>query len=337
MDALIFTVLISLSALFSATETAYFSLRESEVAVMVKRRERNAKLVARLHGSPQRLLVTILVGNNIVNLSIASYATVLAIEHFGSLGAGIATGLSTIVVLLLGEIFPKSLAYIHRRKFVGIVAPFISLFFLLCYPLSTLFVAFERYIRSRSKDAARNSVSEEEIRIMAELGLAQGEIDHREREMIEKIFQFDDIPVGAIMTAREKIESLNGEVPVDQIAYAVAMSGFSRFPVYDGNESDYIGYVHTNDVMRVLNSDDRTAPLAGIVLPLTRVGEDMKIENVFIQMTRERSHLYLVHRRGNPDDVIGLVTLEDVMEEIVGEIEDEGDRRAAKVSATPRR
>lgn len=327
MDILIFTTLISLSALFSATETAFFSLRESEVAVMAKRRLRNAKLVARLHGSPQRLLVTILVGNNIVNLSIASYATVLAIEHFESLGVGIATGLSTIVVLLLGEIFPKSLAYIHRRRLVSVVAPFIYIFFLLFYPLSTIFVAFERYIRSRSGESARNSVSEEEIRIMAELGLAQGEIDHREREMIEKIFQFDDIPVGTIMTPSAKIESLNGAVPISQIAHAVAMSGFSRFPVHDGNDEDFIGYVHTNDVMRVLNSDDRTEPLSHIVLPLTRVGEQIKIENVFIQMTRERSHLYLVHKDQNPDKILGLVTLEDVLEEIVGEIEDEGDRR----------
>lgn len=337
MDVLIFTVLISLSALFSASETAFFSLRESEVAVLVRRKARNAKLVARLHGSPQRLLVTILVGNNIVNISIASYATVLAIDHFGSLGAGIATGLSTIVVLLLGEIFPKSLAYIHRRTFVSWVAPPLYSFFLLCYPITTIFVFFEQYIRSKNKDRAHNSVSEEEIRIMAELGLAQGEIDRREHEMIERIFQFDDIPVGTIMTPREKIESLSGEVPIDQIAYAVAMSGFSRFPVHDGNENTFIGYVHTNDVMRVLNSDNRGEVLGTIVQPLTRVPEHQKIENVFIQMTRERSHLYLVHRSNDPDEVIGLVTLEDVLEEIVGEIEDEGDRRAAKVATTPRR
>lgn len=330
MDILIFTVLISLSALFSASETAFFSLRESEVAVLVRRKARNAKLVARLHGSPQRLLVTILVGNNIVNISIASYATMLAIAHFGSLGAGIATGLSTIVVLLLGEIFPKSLAYVHRRELVSWVAPALYVFFVLCYPLTTIFVFLEQYIRSKSKDRARNSVSEEEIRIMAELGLAQGEIDRREHEMIERIFQFDDIPVGTIITPREKIESLNGDVPIDQIAYAVAMSGFSRFPVYDGNENVFVGYVHTNDVMRVLNSDDRGEALRTIVQPLTRVPEHLKIENVFIQMTRERSHLYLVHRSSDPEEILGLVTLEDVLEEIVGEIEDEGDRRDAK-------
>jgi putative hemolysin len=162
---------------------------------------------------------------------------------------------------------------------------------------------------------------------MAELGLEHGEINPYEREMIESIFKFDDIPVGQIMTTIKNIEALNGDVPVEQIAYRVSQSGFSRFPVYDGGTTDYIGYVHTNDVMRVLNSDDREKLLMEIASPITRVEESLNIEQVFRLMTKERSHMYLVYRKEEPEEIVGLVTMEDILEEIMGEIEDERDKR----------
>ena len=129
------------------------------------------------------------------------------------------------------------------------------------------------------------------------------------------------------MTPKERIEALSGEVPIEQIAYFVSQSGFSRFPVYDGNPESYVGYVHTNDVMRVLNSDNREEPTIKFASPLTHVDETQNIEQVFRLMTKERSHMYLVHKKGIPEEVIGLVTMEDILEEIMGEIEDEGDMR----------
>jgi len=331
MDFLIFLILIALSATFSAAEIALFSLRESQVRLMERNGERGAKLVAQLKQNPQRLLVTILIGNNVVNISIASFATVIAIGYFGSLGAGIATGLSTVVVLLLGEIFPKTFAFIYRGRVAGGLAYIVYFFYLLFYPVSSLFVWIESWWKERMNTTSQSIVSEEEIRIMAELGLEHGEINKEEREMIENIFEFDDIPVGDVMTRKEKIESLNGEVPVEQIAYFVSQSGFSRFPVHDGNDNDYLGYVHTNDVMRVLNSDDREAPIMNFVSSLTRIDERTDIERVFRLMTKERSHMYLVHKHDEPEEIVGLVTMENLLEEIVGEIEDEGDRRAKKL------
>lgn len=328
IDILIFLLLIIFSAFFSAAETALFSIRESQVRMMVREKRRYATLVAQLKADPQRLLVTILIGNNIVNLSIASLATVVAISYFDSFSAGIATGASTVVILLLGEIFPKTIAFTYMQRVTQYVAPLLYVFYLFLYPISTLFVWLEAWFKRHTKMHTPNVISEEEIRIMAELGLEHGEIDSTEREMIENIFDFDDIPVSEIMTPKEKFDSLNGEVPVEQIAYYVSQSGFSRFPVYDGNPNDIVGYVHTNDVMRVLNSDNRDDQLLKYASPLSRVSADTNLRLVFRQMTRERSHLYLVHRCGQPSDVVGLVTMEDILEEIVGEIEDEGDRRA---------
>jgi len=326
IDVAVFLALIALSAFFSASETSLFSLRDSQVRMMERRGELNARLIARLRSEPQRLLITILIGNNLTNITIASLATVVGIEYFDSFGAGIATGVSTVVILLLGEVFPKTLAISHKKKVAQWVAPLLALMFIICGPISHIFRRLERWVSSFAAQSP-NIVSEEEIRIMVELGLEHGEIDHHERQMIENIFEFDDIPVKQIMTEKADIDSLSGEVPVDEIAYHVSQSGFSRFPVYEGGKGNYIGYVHTNDVMRVLNSDRRSEPMANFVAPITSVEETLNIRDVFRLMTRERSHLYLIHRKDDPDDILGLVTMEDILEEIVGDIEDEGDRR----------
>jgi len=337
MDFIIFVILIALSAFFSAGETAFFSLRESQVRLMERHGDWNAGLIARLKSNPQRLLVTLLIGNNVVNVAIASLATLIGIEYFDSFGAGIATGVSAIVIVLLCELFPKSFA-ISRRKLVAqwLAYPLFGCY-LFCYPISSLFVRLEKFMKKKLGIQTPNIVSEEEIRIMAELGLEHGEIDREEREMIENIFEFDDIPVGDVMTPAKKIDALSGEVPVDEIAYYVSQSGFSRFPVYEGKpgQYQYIGYVHTNDVMRVLNSHDRDKTLSSFLSPLTRVDEKLHIQAVFRLMTKERSHMYLVHKAGKPEKIVGLVTMENILEEIVGEIEDEGDRRAKSGGMVP--
>ncbi len=326
----VFFVLIVLSALFAASETALFSLRISQIRLMQEHKERNADIVARLKGDPHRLLVTLLLGNTVVNIAVGSLATFIAMDESSSWSIGIATGLSTVAVLLFGEIFPKSFAITHNKKVAQYLCYPIYLFYLVLYPVATLFVLLERLIQKATNAEKYGNVTEEEIRVMSDLGLEHGEIDRREREMIENIFEFDDIPVGEIMTPKDNIDALNGEVPVAQIAYYVSQSGFSRFPVYSGNPNDFVGYVHTNDVMRVLNSDDRDELLINFTSTLTTVDETANLRQVFRLMTKERSHMYLVHKAGSVGDIVGLVTMEDILEEIMGEIEDEGDKRASR-------
>jgi len=318
---------MSLSALFAGSETALFSLRESQVRMMQKNKERSAHVIARLKNDPHRLLATLLSGNTIVNVTMGSLATMTAIEYSDSIGIGVATGIATIAVLLFGEIFPKSFAISHNKQVAQMVAYPILLCYLAFYPFASIFVLIEKWIKRATNTPTQGAVTEEEIRIMSDLGLEHGEIDRQERQMIDNIFNFDDIPVGSIMTKKDFIDSLSGDVPVTQIAYYVSQSGFSRFPVYDGNPNNYIGYVHTNDVMRVLNSDNRDEELSQFISPLTRVSEKLNIQEVFRLMTKDRSHMYLVHKEADPEEVIGLVTMEDILEEIMGEIEDEGDKR----------
>ena len=327
MQIIIFITLIFLSGFFSSTETAFFSLHKGQIRLMEQKKKKNAYIVAKLKNDSQRLLITILIGNNIVNLFTASLATVVAAQHFASAAIGIATGITTFFILIFGEIIPKSVAITHAATLARFVAKPIYVLYILFYPVATLLMKLNDRLSSLLGGGERGSgVTEEEIRIMARMGVESGEIDYREREMIENIFRFDDIEIGDVMTSLYKVELLNGTVPIDQIAYFVSNSAHSRFPVYDNNETDnIIGYIHTNTIMQALNSDERDKLVKGFISPITTVNENVKIERVFRSMKASKKHMYLVHHKDDSENIIGLVTLEDILEEIVGEIEDETD------------
>lgn len=323
----IFIALLSASALASGAETAFFSLSSSEIRLMERRGDRNAKRVAKLRAEPQRLLITILLINAVVNTSLGAYAAVVADRFFVNFGAGIATGIATVFLLIFGEIFPKSFAITHKRKFAQNLAPVFMTLIFLTAPIGRTLLWLERRVMRLFGEEKKQLVSEEEVRAMAELGLEQGGIDHREHMMIEKIFRFDDTPVSEIMTPFNEVSMLDGASGIDNLAYFAAHEGYSRYPVYIDDRENIIGYVHTNDILRSLNSDDRTKDISTITQPMMRIIETMKLEQAFILMSRERSHVFLVHRAHHPDTLVGLVTMEDLIEQIVGEIEDEGDRR----------
>ncbi|MCR4330659.1 MAG: hemolysin family protein [Patescibacteria group bacterium] len=331
MELLIFIGLLVLSSFFSSTETAYFSLQPSRIRLMQQKKQKNADLVYKLKSHPQRLLITVLIGNNIVNLFAASFATIVAVKIFGSIGLGIATGATTLLVLIFGEIMPKSLAYSHSVAIARMVAKPLFVIYILLYPISSLLLKVSRLINYTTRSRLpQKGITEEEIRIMSRMGVENGEIDFREHQMIENIFRFDDIEVGDIMTPKYKVEFLNGMVPVQKIAHFISHSGYSRFPVYANNTDNIMGYVYVNQIMKALNSDKRDQPVSNLVLPVTVVDERMKIERAFRSMKKDQEHLYLVHRANNPEEIIGLVTLEDILEEIVGEIADETDERLHK-------
>ncbi len=333
IDIILFTFLIFLSGFFSSSETAFFSLSQAKVRLMksgtVRCGQKTAEIIESLKRRPQELLVTILIGNNIVNLFTASYATVVATEHFNSGALGIATGVTTLMILIFGEIIPKSFAYSANVAVARATAWPLHFLRLLLLPIVILLIALNRFFaRWFGHDVnARENVTEEEVRTMSRLGVESGKIDYREHEMIENIFQFDDTKVRDTMTPWYKVVAISGAVPVEQIAHFVSHEQYTRYPVHDGkNEDNIIGYIHMKDLMKVLNSDDRERPVGDFVLPLTRIAESDNIERIFRWMVRDKAHVFAVHDDGAPDDLVGLITLEDIVEEIVGEIVDETDR-----------
>lgn len=323
---ILFISLLALSAFFSGAEIAYFSLTHAQARHMRDQGKKNADLVWKLKQDPQRLLITILIGNNVVNVFTSALATVLATEKFGSAGVGLATGVVTLLILVFGEITPKSLAQKNNRKLTRVLAPVLYILTIVLYPISWLLIHFNDFVAHklfRTKTSAM--VSEEEIRTLSRLGVESGVIDYREHQMIENIFRFDDTPVGDIMTPRYKMVTLNGDVSVAQIAYFVGKEGYSRYPVYDGDEDDIIGYVHANDILQHLQSDDRDFLLKNIVRTIKSVHEKTSIERLLRLFVSAQEHIVLVTRENNPQEIIGMVTLEDVLEELVGEIVDETD------------
>ena len=297
-------VLLILSGFFSGVEAAFFSLHQSQVRILQAKKKRGAMLIAKLKNNPQRLLITILIGNNVVNLLAASLATVLAIEYFGSAAVGIATGGMTFFILIFGEILPKSIALTHTKEVVLLSARSVYILYYLFYPISSLLILINKFLNKRMNKRSVVGVTEEEIRIMTRMGVENGEIDYWEREMIENIFRFDDISVGSIMTPLYKVDIINGTVPVDQIAHFTSKSGHSRFPVYN-KVDDLIGYIHVNTIMQILNSEERDTPVEQLVSPVEIIDEDIKIERVFRSMKRNKVHLYMVHRSKKKDEIIG--------------------------------
>ena len=327
MQIIIFIILILLSALFSSAEIAFFTLSQAKVRSLLSKKQPNAKLIWRLLKNPQRLLITILIGNNIANVLTASLATVLTTQHFGSAGVGIATGIVTITILVFGEITPKSIA---QKNNIAIAQKTAKLFYVLTILFTPIIWLLGKWnnliIKKFVKNADLAQVSESEIKTLTRLGVESGAIDYQEHELIANVFEFNDVEAKEIMTPRYKIIALNGDVPIEQIAYFVSQSGFSRYPVYIDDEDNIIGYIHVNDLMKVLNSGQREDTLEKIARPVMHVHANDKIEPLFRQMLKKREHLSLVTKTGQPTQIVGLITLEDMLEELVGEIEDETDK-----------
>lgn len=323
MYIVLFIFLLSGSAFFSASEIALFSLTHGKIKEMLHQKQGGALYVWRLRQAPQNLLATILIGNNIVNTLCASLATVLAVSYFGDYGVGIATGIATMMILMFGEITPKSIAQKNNVYIALKTAPILWYLSRFMHPLVWALNHFNGFITNKIlKSKKTELVTESEIRALARLGVEVGAIDYRERELIEKVFHFNDTLVKKVMTPRYKIVALNGESPVEQIAFFIGQQEFSRFPVYVGEEDDYIGYVHVNDVMKSLNSDNREVELQELARPLRKVKATESLEVVFRKMRVYREHMMAVVDDKN---YLGLVTMEDLIEDIFGEIEDEND------------
>lgn len=325
MEILFFTLLLVGSAFFSASETAFFSLHQSTVRIMIEQNKRHARLVELLKQQSEQLLITILIGNNVVNIITASYATILATDYFGSMGIGIATGITTLAILIFGEIIPKSVAFSHNAFLSRHMSLPLLFFTYLFYPISAILVLLNRLLQKITGSGQPHLVTEDQVRIMSQLSAESGEIHHDEHELIENVFRFDDMILGDIMTPFQDISFINGDVPVDNIAYYVSHTEHSRYPVYINEESNIIGYIHVNTIMKVLNSDERDTLVSQYVTDIERIPETLSIRKVFKRMRHTQNHMMLVTKKGEPENVLGLVTMEDILEELVGEIQDETD------------
>ncbi len=327
----IFLVCILFSAFFSGTETAFFSLSELDLARLKEERARSAKRVVRLMGDSRKLLIAILVGNTLVNIIAAVDATIfvtrLSVEFQFSQGLGvlIEVVVVTLIILIFSEITPKILAVRNARRFALRVAPLIDLFYIAIYPVSTLLEQFTNYFRRFFRIRSDGSfLSEDEIKALIELGEEKGTIHSEEKMMIDSIFEFGETTVREIMVPRIDMVCIEINSSIKDLVRLIREKGHSRIPVYEGRIDNIRGIIHAKDLIPILDKPAKDIKLRDLARPAYFVPESKKIDDLLREFQKQKVHMAIVVDEYG--GTAGLVTLEDIIEEIVGEIQDEYDK-----------
>lgn len=318
-------VLIALSSFFSMSETALMSINKIKLRHMVEEGVAGAKAVEKLIEDPNKLLSSILIGNNIVNIGASSLATVLATNIFGSSGVGIATGIMTILILIFGEITPKSIAKQKSEAVSLMVVKPIQFTVFIFKPFVYIFTSISSlFIRLLGGDPNESDsfITEEELKTMVDVGEEEGVLENVEKEMIFNVFDFVDLQVKDVMVQRVDIVAIDEEATYDEVMDIIKSEQFSRIPVYSETIDNIIGVINVKDFAMVeeLREDFNVSKY---VREPFYTFEFKKIVELFKEMKKARTHIAVV--LDEYGGTVGLVTLEDLVEEIVGEIEDEYD------------
>ena len=319
-------VLLGLSAFFSGSETAFFSLSRFAVAEMESGGGRKRTITSLLH-RPRMLLVTILFGNLLVNIASTSVMTALAIGVFGEKGIGIAVAVMTVLILVFGEISPKSLAIKNARPFALLAAPLIRFFVIIFTPirLPLEMIASGAVERSRRLFGERRIDYEaRELAMAVEMGYEQGLFDEFEKEVLTNLFHFTETTVHEILTPRVDVFSLDAGTSLGEAVMKVRSHGFSRVPLYEEQPDNIVGVLHAKDLLR--HSRQERLSLKEIMRTARFTPEGKHIRELFGELIAIHEHMVVVvDEHGS---LAGIVTLEDILEEIFGEIR---DRREPKV------
>lgn len=318
---LLMLVLVAFSAYFSATETAFSSLNRIRIKSLADSGNRRAKLVQRLSEEYDRLLSTILVGNNIVNILLASISTIYFVGLYGEgRGTTISTVVSTVVVLVFGEISPKSVAKDHAEGFAMTSAPIIRVISYLLYPVNWLFSQWKRLLGRIFKSAGDTAVTEEELLTIVDEAEQGGSLGEQESDMIRRVIGFNDREAVDILIPRVDVVGVELHATPEQLMQVFRETEYSRLPVYDGTIDDIVGIVHQKNVFR---DEGRHPAPADVLTPAVFVPPTMKIRLLLRLLQQEKTHMAVVSDEYG--GTLGIVTMEDILEELVGEIWDEHD------------
>lgn len=286
--------------------------------------DRRAQLVQKLRQDPNRMLGPILVGNNLVNIALTSLATALCLQVFGSRGLGIAMASATGVILLFGEILPKGFAACDAETTALKVARPMYLVIKVLTPVAWVFTAITGLILRLfgMKPGKAQVITAEEFKTFVDAVEQQGVLDSEEKEMIEGIVQFSDTSVDEIMVPKPDILAVSSEMSVSEASQIVLSGHFSRLPVYQGTLDNVIGFVHVKDLAKAMLAD-KDQPVKNLVRPVIFVPQTRKVDDLFKDMRRQGVHMAIILDEFG--STVGLVTMEDLLEEIVGDIRDEYD------------
>lgn len=313
-------VLICFSAYFSATETAFTSYNRNRMKAEAEDGGKKAKHVLLISENFEKLLSTVLIGNNIVNILATSLSTVLftSLIKNGELAVTVSTAVMTVLVLIFGEITPKTVAKRMPEKFVKFSAGFLSSLLFLLTPLSAIFNIWQKFVIKFLKTDGELSVTEDEIIAVVEEAAGDGEIDEQESELIKNVIRFSDLDVNDILTPRVDVVAVDISWDRERIAEVFQESEFSRLPVYDETIDNVVGILYQKDFY-----NDSSVPVYELVKPVKFIFSSMKISRLLKLFQESKYHMVVVNDEYGGTE--GIVTLEDVLESLVGEIYDEHD------------
>ena len=329
---IIFCVLFS--GYFSATETAFSSLNRIRVKNLAEKGDKKAKLVLDLLENFDSLLSTILIGNNIVNIACASVATLLFVRLLGEeQGPSVATLVITIVVLIFGEVTPKSIAKENPEKFAMFAAPFLNLLMIILTPFNFLFIQWKKLVSRIFHTETEHSITEEELLTIVEEAEQEGRIDEQESSLIRSAIEFSEQEAIDILTPRIDIVGVPYDATKEEIAAVFTDTNYSRLPVYKETMDHIVGIIYQKDFYNVVY--DKGGNIESIIRPALYITESKKIGELLQELQHKKSHIAIV--LDEYGGTTGIVTLEDILEELVGEIWDEHDEvinEIEKVSET---
>lgn len=320
---IIMVICLIMSAYFSATETAFSCANKTRLRALAEKGNKKAELAVKLADKYDRLISTILIGNNIVNILLASLGTIVFTRHFGEdLGATISTAVITVAVLIFGEITPKSIANDFPEKFAMFSAPLIRSLIWILMPISFIFSLWKKLVNLivKVKDDDDN-MAQEELLMMVDEAEQEGDIDTDEGDLLRNAIEFSDLKAEDILTHRVDLEALPIDSKKSEVAQMFTRTRFSRIPVYEDNIDNIVGVIHQKDFY--VGSGVTTEALKDIISPVLFVHQSEMADDLLKKLQKEKSHIaVVVDEYGG---TLGIVTMEDILEQLVGDIWDEHD------------
>ncbi len=317
-----------MSAYFSATETAFSSLNRIRIKNMAEKGNKRAALVMKLSESYDSLLSTILIGNNIVNILGTSLVTILFVNAIGEdKGASVATIVTTIVVLIFGEVSPKSIAKESPESFAMFSAPILQVMMLVLTPFNFFFRQWKKLLSLIFKSSDDSGITEEELLSIVEEAEQDGGIDEQESVLIRSALEFTEQHAVDILTPRVDITAVSTEATKEEIAEVFAETAFSRLPLFEENIDHIVGIIYQKDFHNYVYHTDK--PISEIVRPVVFVPKTKKIGALLKELQQKKLHIAVVVDEFG--GTVGIITLEDILEELVGEIWDEHDEVSQEI------
>lgn len=322
-DFLVFFTGVLLSAFFSGSEAALISISAKRVKQLIEEGGQKARAFNFLAEKPSEILTTILIGNNFVNIFVASLATTIAQRFFQNDAISLSVGVTTILILIFGEIIPKTFARNHSEVMAYPIIRILQILYYGMWPVVKIFMVIIEAVLGKNAQLAERLVTKDDIEFLVNEAEKEKTIDSKQIDMLNSILEFPTIKVKDIMVPRTQVHGINKNASFKEIMSLVREMAHSRYPVFDDNLDNTLGFMHVKDLSFLEMAERENFDVTKYINPPFFVYEHMKIQAVFDHMNRKKVHLALVKDENGM--VVGIVSLEDIIEEIFGEIQDEHD------------